>query len=53
MACVGEDTSCFTRFVLGKVGYFAHNSVLSLLGYPCTVLMELSALSVDIRGVGS
>ena len=23
----GEDTSCFTRFVLGKVGYFSHNTL--------------------------
>ena len=36
-----------------EVGYFAHNSILSVSGYMCIVLKELSACSVDIRGVRS
>ena len=40
MAFDGEGTSCFTWFVRGKVGYFAHNMLGKGWGYSCIVGME-------------
>ena len=47
----GEDTSCFTRFVLGEVGYFAHNMLGKVWGYSCIVGLE-GALRFSSKGLG-
>ena len=51
VACDGEGTSCFTWFVLGKVGYFAHNMLGKGWYYPCIVSTE-DALRFNSKGLG-